>query len=81
MSSNSEFQQSQENGHHSENPGMEWLVYHTGNFILPFGKAFENLMERTMMPAVNGIFGQLARTYLFISTPVLVILLIHDLLG
>jgi hypothetical protein len=63
-------------GHHSGNPAMDWLILHMGEPITSYGEAFERFMEKAMMPAVNGAFGKMARLYLYVMTPVLVIVFV-----
>lgn len=55
---------------------MDWLLLHMGNVITSYGEAFEQFMEKAMMPAVNGAFGKLARLYLYVMTPILVLVFV-----
>lgn len=55
---------------------MDWLILNIGEPITFFGHWFEGFMEKVMMPAVNGAFLKLARGYLYVMTPILVILFI-----
>jgi hypothetical protein len=60
-------------GHHAGNPSMDWLILHMGGLIMSFGKRFEKCVEAAMMPIINGVFLRLARFYLFIFAPVVLI--------
>jgi hypothetical protein len=44
-----------------------------GGFIMPFGKAFEGLLEKAMFFIVNGYFKKLASWYLVLLSPLLLL--------
>lgn len=60
-------------GGHGGGGATEWVSHHMGGIIMPFGQAFEGLLERVMYFIVNGYFMKAATIYFFVFSPILLL--------
>ncbi len=65
-------------GGHGGSAGAEWLEMHLGGPVMAFGKAFEHIVERAMVPAIQGVFPKLARWYLVLMAPLVALELLSS---